>query len=702
MELKSKGNKIVLNKTQSKLRKQKSILKVKQKRIRNDSPGIDKNFAIKQLTRKEVRFRDGSKVEIKQVVDAIEKSGLDKQTKKRWKSISKTNKIRIAMRLVDSGAVLFKKEEPLSHESLNVSALSNEIAGYKSTNKELSIKRNKQKIGLSNNIAFSRGIKGNTEVESNKIVLQEENIVENEEDGSENQRKVQKEKNESSFSAGMLHDKQRRSKRSAKETQIEINITGEEFQEGISSNNQIHNDKPVSKQRHLGRAAKRVGGFVSITAVSIGKLAEIMSEEDQTGKIKNMVIAKAKSKIYNTAAAPGKKLVKNVAGNALKGVGIVLKKVLLLLQAALAPILPFILIGLSIISIFIILITSIMGIFQTNQGSGTGRANVSEACERYRPLVVKYAKLYDMEPFVEIIMCIMMQESGGNSEQYPDIMQSSEYAGLPVNSLGIEESVDYGVQAIRDAMQVAGCKSPSELDKLKLALQGYNYGSGYVSWAITHYGGYSKDNAIIFSNMMVAQLGWSRYGDPDYVDHVFQYYVFTGGYSPDGIANEEAVQQLSQLSATWPASMDERRGAVIAKGASLIGFTTYDMFGEDTRAGVDLPRTLDCSSFTAWAFQKSGFTDVPYGSTTGTFVASSNFRPITVSELIPGDIGLMNTIAAGGSNHVGIYAGEDPNGSKMFLHCTSHATAGSSIINGPRISYYSSFQIFYRYTGFVD
>lgn len=339
-------------------------------------------------------------------------------------------------------------------------------------------------------------------------------------------------------------------------------------------------------------------------------------------------------------------------------------------------------------------------------GDTDGRADVSLECEQYRSLVVKYANEYEIGGFVEILMAVMMQESGG---RVPDVMQASEcpyntrYPHAPNSITDPEYSIECGVQALKDALQAAGCESPGDTARLKLALQGYNFGSGYVSWAIEYYGGYSKSNAVVFSNMMAAKYGWAKYGDPDYVEHVLRYYVTVDSYTPEGIGNEEAKGQLEQLQKSWPADMDKRRGAVISKGAILIGKVTYDMYGEDTRAGVDNPRTLDCSSFTAWAFQKTGFTDVPYSSTTGTFVSSANFKPISASELLPGDIGLINMIASGGSNHVGIYVGTDANGVKMWLHCTSHPSPGcSTVTTGPRISYYTSFSIYYRYTGFTD
>ena len=63
-----------------------------------------------------------------------------------------------------------------------------------------------------------------------------------------------------------------------------------------------------------------------------------------------------------------------------------------------------------------------------------------------------------------------------------------------------------------------------DMDKLKLSLQGYNYGNGYISWAVRNYGGYSEANALLFSQQQAASHGWARYGDPEYVPHVLRYY----------------------------------------------------------------------------------------------------------------------------------------------------------------------------------
>lgn len=82
-------------------------------------------------------------------------------------------------------------------------------------------------------------------------------------------------------------------------------------------------------------------------------------------------------------------------------------------------------------------------------------------------------------------LVIMMQESGG---QGTDPMQASEcpyntqYSHSPGGITDPEYSIWVGIQNYVDCVRQAGCTSPQDLDKLKLSLQGYNYGNGYIGW----------------------------------------------------------------------------------------------------------------------------------------------------------------------------------------------------------------------------
>ena len=252
-------------------------------------------------------------------------------------------------------------------------------------------------------------------------------------------------------------------------------------------------------------------------------------------------------------------------------------------------------------------------------------AKVSAKTEAYRPLVEKYCDKYGIDDYVELVLAMIEQESGGNP---PDVMQTEQsYYNThpPIDSP--EESIDCGTHELSDCLKSAKCKGPDDIAGIKLAIQGYNFGNGYIAWAIKNYKGYTEESAKVFSVKMKAQLHLSGYGDVDYVKHVLRYYVAIENAT---ISNEQAAKILKELKENNKASTGAWK--VIEKGASLIGKVDYSM---DKRQGDgrDNPKYLDCSSFTAWAFHKSGYSSVPYGSTTATFVESSKFETISADKL---------------------------------------------------------------------
>ena len=152
---------------------------------------------------------------------------------------------------------------------------------------------------------------------------------------------------------------------------------------------------------------------------------------------------------------------------------------------------------------------------------------VSEEVKAYEPLIRQYAKEHGVEDYVLLIEAVMMQESGGRGT---DPMQCSEcafntrYPNTPGGIPDPEYSIDVGVQNLADCLRIAQCESPVDMDAIKLALQGYNYGQGYITWAMSKYGEYTKANAVEFSLKTAESCGWSSYGDMDYVPHVLRYY----------------------------------------------------------------------------------------------------------------------------------------------------------------------------------
>lgn len=202
------------------------------------------------------------------------------------------------------------------------------------------------------------------------------------------------------------------------------------------------------------------------------------------------------------------------------------------------------------VSIFLLIFILLFGGYLYTVGGSNSSAvsPVSEEVERYEPLIRKYANQYGIGEYVELLKAVMMQESGGRG---PDPMQSSEgafntrYPRQPNGIKDPEYSIACGVQELKAALTKAEVKNPIDMERIKLALQGYNFGNGYISWAKRKYGGYSTANAAEFSEMMARRMGWSRYGDKEYVPHVLRYYAF--GRIPTGIGNKAIVQvALSQ------------------------------------------------------------------------------------------------------------------------------------------------------------
>ena len=181
-------------------------------------------------------------------------------------------------------------------------------------------------------------------------------------------------------------------------------------------------------------------------------------------------------------------------------------------------------------SILVIVIVVLIGcgaaIFGS-QDESTETLPLSAEVEAYEPVIRKYAKQYGIPDYVLLIQAVMMQESGVRGN---DPMQASEcgyntqYPRTPGGITDPEYSITVGIQNLADCLQTAGAESPIDLEHIQLALQGYNFGSSYITWALQKYGEYSRANAIEFSLKMAEQMGWNSYGDKQYVPHVLRYY----------------------------------------------------------------------------------------------------------------------------------------------------------------------------------
>jgi len=154
---------------------------------------------------------------------------------------------------------------------------------------------------------------------------------------------------------------------------------------------------------------------------------------------------------------------------------------------------------------------------------------ISEEVRSYKPIVEKYAIEYGVEEHIDVVLAMMMQESGGRGS---DPMQSSEsYCGeigcIEDPEISIKQGVYYFSQTLEDAE-----------DDLELAIQSYNFGKGFIEYVHKETGTYSLDAAIDFSQKMYeeapdqsiytclreeAKQYDACYGDIYYVRSVLQY-----------------------------------------------------------------------------------------------------------------------------------------------------------------------------------
>ena len=289
------------------------------------------------------------------------------------------------------------------------------------------------------------------------------------------------------------------------------------------------------------------------------------------------------------------------------------------------------------VAILILIIVLLFGgiLCMVGGGNSSTVSPVSAEVEAYEPVIRTYANQYGIGEYVELIKAVMMQESGG---QGSDPMQSSEsgynkrYPRKPNGITDPEYSIECGVQTLKDCLQRAGAESPVDMEHIKLALQGYNFGNGYISWAKSNYGGYTAANAAEFSDMMAERMGWSSYGDKQYVPHVLQYYVF--GRIPTGTGSQAIVQV-----------------ALTQEGNS--GDTYWSWYGFDSRVEW-------CACFVSWCAEQCGYLEsgaIPKFSLCSDgvdwFNASGQFQD---ASYVPaaGDIIFFDWGNDGSIDHVGI------------------------------------------------
>lgn len=220
-----------------------------------------------------------------------------------------------------------------------------------------------------------------------------------------------------------------------------------------------------------------------------------------------------------------------------------------------------------------------------------GKGMFSENVLAYQAEISADCAKYGISDYVTLVMAVMQQESGGSGN---DPMQCSEcplntkYANKPNSITDAKYSIEIGIAYLANCLKSAGCTSPADIPGISLALQGYNFGGGYIGWAKAR-GGYSPDNAVEFSKEKTAVTAWSGYGDPQYVSHVLYYYTITPMNALFGLPLQAGTYTISR---GWGQDGNEFHKGIdfAASGGTKIyaaapGTVTYAKFGSAPYGG---------------------------------------------------------------------------------------------------------------------
>lgn len=374
----------------------------------------------------------------------------------------------------------------------------------------------------------------------------------------------------------------------------------------------------------------------ALTAQTAVKTAERTAAASKAVTAKKAVEAAKSAQISCRAAEKAKQLAKTVANSIAKAARAIAEAARSLMAALVAG---------GSVTVFLAVIICLFGVviclFCGDGANSTAELSVSEEVYAYQGEIADAAERYGISEYIQLIEAVMMQESGGVGT---DPMQASEcgyntrFPRTPGSITDPLYSIDCGVHELADCLAAASVESPSDIDHIRLALQGYNYGSGYISWALRKYGGYTLENAAEFSEMKKSQLGTTVYGDPEYAPHVLHYYSYNYLMSGNMVGSQ----------------------MMIAVAGNEIGYreqaNSYTKYG----AWYGIPNGDWCAMFVSWCAEQCNYIStgicpkLAYVPDMVTWFQSCN--QWYDNTIIPpvGSYILFDWDGAGGADHVGL------------------------------------------------
>lgn len=297
-----------------------------------------------------------------------------------------------------------------------------------------------------------------------------------------------------------------------------------------------------------------------------------------------------------------------------------------------------------VLSIFLVMV---MGVMLMIFGSGNSNSNnLSESVKVWDPIVREYAREYGIPEYSDVILAIIMVETGGSGT---DIMQSSESLGLPPNSITDPiASIDAGVHHLAAVVNDARSKG---LD-FWTPIQSYNFGYGFNDYVKKNGKQYSFELASNYSKELAngKKVAYSNpvanfnenfryaYGNMYYVMLIQQYVTPGLGGTEGSIGNVDASPLGTEA---YQALMSE-----------VLKYQGWPYVWGGSRPSVG----FDCSGLVQYSFGQIGY-NLPRTA------AEQYSNTIRIADPKPGDLvffkGTNTSRPANSITHVGIYIDEN-------------------------------------------
>ena len=279
-------------------------------------------------------------------------------------------------------------------------------------------------------------------------------------------------------------------------------------------------------------------GFEEMRKVA-AQADKMMETESRYEKKKNRSIEEAQREYLSrmsaaTADAAGKAVQSSTSRKLAASAGNVISQIVAAAASMVMAIIPIMLPVILIIVVLVVILTIIFGSVALNeeQTDEYGTYEVSATVLQYRDKILNELKKYGKEEYIDLMLAVVQQESGGTGN---DIFRASESLGLKPGTISVDESISQGVKIMCKNMtdKRVNVSSTGDIAHIRVALQAYNYGGGYITYINDGKdGSWTQENALSYQKKMASQtrtgssakiLGPYAYGDAYYTDHVLRY-----------------------------------------------------------------------------------------------------------------------------------------------------------------------------------